>query len=949
MSLDSQDGRPEDVHDRRRTEDAVLQGLFGSRPNRLDAKRYQRVRALGHGAMGHVDLAEDTVLGRRVALKTLAPERTQDAVSRERIRREAFALAQIDHPAVVGIYDVLEDEGALTLVMEFVEGPTLRTWLEQERPSHELRQVLLETARGISAAHANGIVHRDLKPENVIVQDGLRPKVIDFGVARTGGEQSPGSDGASDEPAGTLTRTGAVLGTPAYMAPEQFLEGEIDARVDQFSFCVMAWEAFVGHRPFAGEKRSEVVDAAARGVVDSSGEQVIPARIRRALRIGLSPEPSGRHIDMQPLVDALRRRRRWPVVVGSIAVVSAAGGLMLSSQDGDSAPPTVAVAPCEGAAAAVGELWTKERASAIESHLETVAPAYGRTLASRLVGGIDAWADQWATQALDACRAHVLSQHRNDQQYESDLRCLDATLGELEAFVVGAQQIPAKRAARIVSALDDVPPPSRCSRPAFVDSAFARARAPQQERALALDKETQSALASGDYPAALASAKRARASVPPRENAAIDADLNLSLARALFQIGDSDAAARAFLDAANAAEASAYDELAASAWLELSRLSSVQRVDAERAAFYVERAEAAVRRLGDPPRLAAVVEQRRAQAEIAAGRPQAAVPHIERGLEIAAKAENADRLRASLAMDLGKVAYMRSDYDSAADAFSRAESWLASAYGHSHPAATDARHNLGSVLVAAGQLERAAEVLADALEGRKKAYGATHEKVAGTLNSIATIAFMRADYARAAEAYAEIIRMRRAARPEPHVSLAEAVANLGRAQVGLRDFAGADQSFAEAVRLLEKLVAANDPRLADALSGWGSAQLARGQHDDAIASYSRALEIRIEALGGDAPRTLRTQIDLAGAERNAGQAGKARRRLEGVRSREGLTPALTVRTELGLGWLAVDARDERTAHIHFEAAVNANRSAGEDADLKERVARATSWIEAHPP
>jgi serine/threonine protein kinase len=198
---------------------------------------------IGRGGMGVVYLAEDTRLSRRVALKAIHPALVASPEQRERLRREARAAAALSHPGIATVYALEEIDGALYLASEFVPGRTVRMLLQERTPLPP--EVFIDTAaqvaRVLAAAHAQGIVHRDLKPENVMRTSAGVVKVLDFGVARWEGS-----------PASRLTNTGAVVGTPAYMAPEQLRDEPIDFRADLFAFGVLLYEMASGTNPFEG-------------------------------------------------------------------------------------------------------------------------------------------------------------------------------------------------------------------------------------------------------------------------------------------------------------------------------------------------------------------------------------------------------------------------------------------------------------------------------------------------------------------------------------------------------------------------------------------------------------------------------------------------------------------------------------------------------------------------
>ena len=206
---------------------------------------YRVIEEVGRGGMGVVYAAQDTRLDREVALKALPPEFTNDPGRRERLRREARAVAALSHPAIATIYSFEELDGSLYMVSELVRGRTLREELANGPiPRDRLLSTLLAIAEGLGAAHERGIVHRDLKPDNVIRRADGQVKVLDFGLARTAGS-------GSDPTLTQLTMAGAAVGTPGYMAPEQISGGVIDTRTDTYAFGVLAAELATGRHPFA--------------------------------------------------------------------------------------------------------------------------------------------------------------------------------------------------------------------------------------------------------------------------------------------------------------------------------------------------------------------------------------------------------------------------------------------------------------------------------------------------------------------------------------------------------------------------------------------------------------------------------------------------------------------------------------------------------------------------
>jgi len=284
--------------------------------------RYTLDERLGAGAMGVVWRARDPKLDRDVALKLL---KRHDPSLMERLVREAQSMAQVSHPNVVGVYDVGVAEGNAYIAMELVTGKSLRGWQSaKDRTVPEIVAAYVAAGRGLAAAHRAGIVHRDFKPDNVLVGDDERVRVTDFGLAAAKPRESGVVHSIADV---SLTTSGSVLGTPAYMAPEQFSGGNVDPRTDQFNFCASLYEALYGERPFEGKTFDELADNVIEGRVKPapSGTQ-IAGGLRAIIVRGLSPKPGDRFATMDHLLAELGRDRARPwrrTAIGCAALAAA--------------------------------------------------------------------------------------------------------------------------------------------------------------------------------------------------------------------------------------------------------------------------------------------------------------------------------------------------------------------------------------------------------------------------------------------------------------------------------------------------------------------------------------------------------------------------------------------------------------------------------------------------
>jgi serine/threonine protein kinase len=293
--------------------------------------RYLVLSTLGAGGMGVVFAAYDPQLDRKVALKLLRANLRGPSAkeARTRLKREAQAIAQLNHPNVVGVYDVgTTNDGDVYIAMEFVEGDTLTSWLKKwPRTWREILEVFHQASRGLQAAHSVGLLHRDFKPDNVLVGGDGRVRVTDFGLARSvlGPDEAARPTSPATPLHADLTATGTVLGTPRYMPPEQLTGPDIDARADQFSFCVALYEALYARHPLEGATSVAMLETGARAALPPEGTRV-PAAIGRAVMRGLERDRQKRF----PTMSALMVELTPPPVRSPVRFAAAAAvGLVL--------------------------------------------------------------------------------------------------------------------------------------------------------------------------------------------------------------------------------------------------------------------------------------------------------------------------------------------------------------------------------------------------------------------------------------------------------------------------------------------------------------------------------------------------------------------------------------------------------------------------------------------
>ena len=336
--------------------------------------RYRIERLVGSGAMGMVYAARDPELDRMVALKLIRPDR-RSAGLEARLRRESQALARLQHPNVTAVHDVGSIGGDVFVAMELVPGETLRGWLDGGRRSwREVLAVFRQAGAGLAAAHAAGLVHRDFKPENVLL-DGERAVVTDFGLARAPAETevvevaAAGGPGAGSDPG--VTATGLVVGTPAYMAPEQFEGKAIGARADQFAFAVALHEALHGERPFAGDDVAALWESIRTwDMRPPPADRKVPRWLRAVVLRGLSRAPEDRFPDMGAMVRALAGpRQRTIKLAAACGAVLLGGGVAVGLALGAAA---AASAACAAATTASREVWGGEAREAVRARFASL-------------------------------------------------------------------------------------------------------------------------------------------------------------------------------------------------------------------------------------------------------------------------------------------------------------------------------------------------------------------------------------------------------------------------------------------------------------------------------------------------------------------------------------------------------------------------------------------------
>lgn len=846
-----------DSVEEQRKRNLIRARLFGESPELMRIGRFVPVRRLGAGGMGVVYVAYDEQLDRKVAVKLL---RSENEKSRSRLLREAQALARLAHPNIVNIYEVGVAEGRVFIAMELVPGKTLREWLgEAPRTVTEVLAAFEQAGRGLIAVHQQGLIHRDFKPDNVLIGDDGRVRIVDFGLARWVAPEGPDGEDARDSQPLDVSNpvslqepgpTRGPAGTPFYMAPEQHLGATVDARSDQYSFCVALFEGLYGEGPFAGKTVGELAANKAAGRIRSIEDRKgVPEWLLELVLRGLRPDPDERWPSMAALLAELTRdRRKWRRRAISLGVL---GLLVLLSIGLDRWAVSSQRGACSGARVRIDEVWGPAQHAAVRQSLLAGGASYAEQTFARVKTRLDQYVGAWAAMHTEACLAHA----RGEQSAELlDLRmaCLDRRRDVLRATVqVLAEGAPAAQAVEVAGGVmpieacadaillrSEVKPPADAAGAREVarlreriGRAEAEERAGRYERGLAEASQIVAAAKASGYAPVLAEALFVRASLESR------------IARYQDAVGTLEAA---YVQAL----ANRQDELAGEVANLLLYVLGYRQGKFDAVRPWEHGAEALVLRLPQARQLAVDFYGNRGLIRVQQGQLEPASADTKKALSLAEQVFGSHHLKfARVLNNAGQIEMMRRDHAATLRYQQQALAIREENLGPEHPVVASSLNNVGSTLKSLGRFDEALVTLQRALLIHERAVGVDHPDSASILRNTAEVLIRLGRYDEAQQALARAQKGLTATQPGIRLRRAGLLATLST----LRERQGRGEESAaclqEVVDVYTELLPADHIELGAALAGLGEALLRLDRGREAEPLCRRALSIAEAKLG----------------------------------------------------------------------------------------------------
>jgi len=874
--------------------------------------RYTLVERLGAGGMGVVFSAYDAQLDRRLALKLLhgalaLPGEPTDG--RARLLREAQAMAQLSHPNVVEVFDVGTDAGSLYIAMALVDGGTLRQWLAlRPRSVPQTVSMLVQAGQGLAAAHAAGLVHRDFKPGNVLVDCEGQARVVDFGLAlpawRGHADAEPRSGSASDLASSSMstdrlgspvTEIGMVMGTPAYMAPEQHGGEAVGPAADQFAFCVALYEAVYGVRPFTGDDVEVLWRAKRSGAVPPPpAGHPAPAGLHRVIAAGLRPRAEDRFASMDALLAALAPfvrprspRRIWGLVgLGALALAGSLAGAWARLRPDDDAA-------CVEARAALGSVWGEPRREALRTALQAGTAAYAADTVQRVEARLDDYRARWLDLHARICDSAPEDAHAAAIR-ERKLECLERRRRRMATLVEVLGDARTDVLAQAAGLVQGLPSLEGCASDSPADGELvlpddAATALRVSEIAGALE-EVQALVEAAQYERAHARLVDLHAQAEALGYAPLAVRTEAWLGEVLLRMGDRPAAEARLVHALHQAEAADDDGQVV---LVVTRLVMLTNDRPEEGLRWARHGQARLPRIPEHASAHATMRGTLGMALLHAGQAEEGAVELARAVELWTALVGPDELQLAVSRNNLGIAYY--DLGRFADAIAEYEQALRireRALGPSHPEVGEVVNNLANASMQLGQPARALVLQQRALAIWSGALGPDHPYVGASYSNLGNAARAVGRQAEAMAAYERSIALRERALGSDHPEVAVSLINYGTLLGELGRYADAGEVLRRARSILERSVG-DHPWTMTAIASLGAVLSGQGDHAGAVRAEEQAWAMA-RAIGfAEHPDAVGVRRRLGEALLAAGRVDEARSELEAalvLHDRGGVTP-----------------------------------------------------------
>jgi tetratricopeptide (TPR) repeat protein/tRNA A-37 threonylcarbamoyl transferase component Bud32 len=845
------------------------------------------VEKVGEGAMGEVIAAYDPDLDRKVAVKLLRPrdylEADEQAVAR--LFSEARAMAKLSHPNVAAVHEVGLVDDHVFIAMEYIAGVDGRAWLQQaQRSDDEILAVFLAAGRGLAAAHTAGIVHRDFKPSNVMVGQDGRVRVVDFGLARppTGTGRSDAAPVAAAG-AGDLTRTGAIVGTPAYMAPEQQLGQAVDARSDQFSFCVALYEALARAHPFPGETPLEISNAIVAGRRTPASARV-RSWLRPALERGMAPARRDRYPGMGALLadldpDRRRRRRRWlgaALAAFVAAVLSAVTAVELTN------PETL----CSGGDRFWNDVWNDDSAARVTAAFAATGHAHAAAQAARAAAVLQDYIDAWVDSHRSSCEATRVYGEQSEELLDVRQRCYERRLSEAGALVRALATVSEPAAVdSAVKAIYELTAVGTCADVAALTARVPLPDDPEQRRHVEevrdyLD-DVRSQMLLGSYVPALERAKQLERDTDESDFAPLRAEALSLLGDLQAKTNESEASVDTLRRALVAAGEARDDRLKAAIGAQLIYVLGNLRDERDEALALESSVLADAARAGGAADLLAGAHNSLGAAYGVAGDNARSEQEYRQAVELYVSAFGEEHPRVATALNnVGVALREQSHADEATTFYQRALAIREKVLTADHPDVGNCYNNLGVVASDHGDIDRAVRYYDKALAVWEGALGSDNQRVAVVTNNIGSLYIDRGDYDRAREYFDKSRGIRERLLGAEHqytLRVRENIATVMELQ-GRREEALAE--LQQILALNKKVLGEKHPGVAYTLNQIGNVLVGMKRYRDAIPYLEQSIALGDESAGSDNEQQGWPHVNLGRAWLGLGDTLRARAEVE---------------------------------------------------------------------